>query len=311
MALQKEIWISDIEKNLYASNEFLSMVGKDDSAYVNFKTVHLPQSGSRPTVEKDRSVLPATISQRTDSELTYNLSEYSTNPIVLNQNDDAQFLSYDKRMDVLDDHVKSLSDAIANHTLFAWGASVAGQQRLTTGTGSTGSYVHSTATGNRRLVTLDDLAAARKILDGQNLGNGRVYMIVPSAMYWNDLIAISQITKYLEFGKAVAPSGVIGNVLGMDIIIRSNVLAYDNTGTRVRKTLNADGTIAAPATTDTNSIMVVHEKYVRKAKGAIKVYEELDSPTMYGDVFSAQVFHGASKSRTNEEGIVNIIQAIV
>jgi hypothetical protein len=54
--------------------------------------------------------------------------------------------------------------------------------------------------------------------------------------------------------------------------------------------------------------MVVHEKYVRKAKGAIKVYEELDSPTMYGDVFSAQVFHGASKSRTNGEGIVNIIQ---
>ncbi len=308
MALQKEQWIKDIEKNLYASNEFMT-IGKDDSAYVNYKTVHLPQAGARPSVSKDRATLPALVSQRTDTELTYSLSEYSTDPLLINQNDDVQYLSYEKRMDVMGDHIKTLSDAIANHTLYAWASTALAQQVLTTGSDSSGSLPHSTATSTRKLVTLSDIANARKILDGQNLGTGRLVMIVPSNMYWNDLIQITQITKYLEFGKAVAPTGVIGNILGMDIMIRSNVVAYDNTATRVRKVLSADGTITSKAATDTNSIMVVHSSYVRKALGSINVYEENNSPIYYGDIMSAQVFHGASKTRTNGEGIVNIIQA--
>jgi len=308
MALQKEQWISDIEKNLYADNQFMT-IGKNDSAYVRYKTVHLPQAGARNSVKKDRAVLPATVSQRTDSELTYNLGSYTIDPRLINQNDDVQYLSYDKRMSVMGDGIKDLGDTVAEHTLYAWAASVLAQQVLTTGAASNGSLAHSTATGTRLLVTLADLVKARGILDRQNLGNGRVVMIVPANMYWNDLLQISQITKSLEYGRAVLPSGVIGSVLGMDIMIRSSVSAYDNTATRVRKVLNEDGTIASKATSDTNSIMLVHEKYVRKALGEVHVYETLDSPIYYGDIISAEVFHGASKSRTNGEGIVNIIQA--
>jgi hypothetical protein len=212
-------------------------------------------------------------------------------------------------MDVMGDHIKTLSDTIAEHTLYAWAASALAQQVLTTGSASSGSFAHSTVTGTRKLVTLADIASARQILDSQNLGNGKLTMIVPANMYWNDLIQITQITKYLEFGKAVAPSGVIGNILGMDIIVRSSGAAYDNTATRVRKVLNADGSIASKAATDNNSITIVHSNYVRKALGSVKVYEEKDSPIYYGDIISAEVFHGASKTRTNGEGIVNIIQA--
>jgi hypothetical protein len=308
MALQVERWERDIQKNLYASNEFLK-IGKDDSAHVHYKTVHLPQSGTRPGVEKDRSVLPALVGQRTDSELTYNLSEYSTDPILINQNDDVQFMSYEKRMDVMGDHIKTLSDVIANHTLYAWAASLAAQQVRTTG-GTTGDLVHSTATGTRKLAVQADLQLARKIIDGQNLGNGNVYMIVPSAMFWNDLMSISTLTKALEFGRTVLPTGELFEVLGMKILVRSSTQAYDNTATPVRKVLSADGTITTKGTGDNNSIVVVHEKYVRKALGQIKVYEENDSPIYYGDIMSAQVFHGASKSRTNGEGIVNIIQTV-
>lgn len=308
MALQKEQWIKDIEKNLYASNEFMK-IGKDDSAYVRYKTVHLPQAGTRPSAEKDRSSLPALVGQRTDSELTYNLSEYSTDPILVNQNDDVQYLSYQKRMDIMGDHIKTLSDAVANHTLYAWSASLAAQQVRTTGA-TTGDLVHSTATGTRKLCVQKDIQDARKIIDGQNLGSGTIYMIVPSAMFWNDLMSISTLTKYLEFGRTVLPSGELPEVLGMKILVRSSTQAYDNTATPVRKVLSADGSIASKGTGDNNSILVVHENYVRKALGDIKIYEELDSPIYYGDLLSAQVFHGASKSRTNGEGIVNIIQTV-
>jgi hypothetical protein len=307
-ALQKEQFVKDIEKNLYANNEFM-MLGKDDSSYVTFKTVNLPQAGTGPSVEKDRASLPATVSQRTDANLTYNLSQYSTSPQLINQNDDVQYLAYDKRMDVMGDQISALGQAIANHTLYAWSSSVAAQIVRTTGA-TTGDLVHSTATGTRKLVTLTDLKNARKILDKQNLGNGKLTLIVPSDMYWNDLVGISELTKYLEFGRAILPTGVIGNVLGMDIMIRSSVQAYDNTGTPVRKALSANGEITTLATSDNNSILLVHDKYIRKAKGAINIYTEEKSPIYFGDIMSAEVFHGASKNRTNGEGIVNIIQTV-
>lgn len=44
MALEKQIWLSDIEKNLFANDQFMQLVGKDDSGYVDNKTVHIPQS---------------------------------------------------------------------------------------------------------------------------------------------------------------------------------------------------------------------------------------------------------------------------
>ena len=308
MALQKEQWIKDIEKNLYANNQFMAY-GKNDSSYVNFKTVHLPQAGTRPTVEKDRAILPASIEQRTDTDLTYNLSEYSTAPRLINRNDDVQYLSYNKRMDIMGDEIAALGDAVANHTLYAWAATAAARQVRTTG-GTTGNLVHSTATGTRKLCIQADIQNARRILDAQNLGSGRIFMVVPSDMFWNDLMSISTLTKYLEFGKSVLPTGDLPQVLGMNIIIRSGVSIYDNTATPVRKALSADGSIVTAATSDNNSILVFHESYVRKALGDIKVYEEMDSPIYYGDIISSQVFHGAAKARTNGEGIVQIIQTV-
>lgn len=309
MALQKEYWIGDIEKNLYASNDFMGLVGKQDDAYVDNKTVHLPQSGSKPTVIKDRGTVPAPIAQRTDTELTYSMSSYSTNPILIKDYDDVSFLSYNKRMDVLGDHLKTLSDTIADYTLYAWGATTSTNIVRTSGAASGGSLAGG-ATGTRKLLTLADLRSAMAILKKQNLGAGRIFMIIPEVMYWNDLLSITEFTKTLDFGgKAILPDGSLPSVLGMSILTRTDVLVYDNTATPVRKTLADNGDVATTATTDNNAILLVHENYVRKAKGEIKVYDSMDRPEYYGSIFSAEVIHGASKSRTNEEGIVSIVQS--
>jgi hypothetical protein len=309
MALQKEIWISDIESNLYADNQFMSIIGKSDDAYVDNKTVHLPQSGTKPSVVKDRGVVPASISQRSDTELTYSLSSYSTDPILIKDYDDVAFLSYDKRMDVLGDHLKTLGDTIADWTLWNWAATTSGAIVRTTGATSAGSLTAG-ATGTRKLVTLEDLRNGIKKLKTQNLGAGRIFMIVPEAMYWNDLLAITEITKNLDFGgRAVLPDGSLPSVLGMSIVTRTDVVVYDNAGTPARKALGDNGDVLTTAATDNNSILLVHENYVRKAKGAIKVFDSMDRPEYYGSIFSAEVLHGASKSRTGGEGVVSIIQA--
>jgi len=82
MAIEKEIWIDDIQENLFASNSFVAR-GVDHSQWIDNKTVHIPQAGANPTVEKDRASVPATIGQRTDTDLQYNMAEFTTDPILI------------------------------------------------------------------------------------------------------------------------------------------------------------------------------------------------------------------------------------
>ncbi len=73
MAIQKEIWQDHIEGNLFKNNEFL-LASTDVGQYVlQGKVVHIPQAGALPTVVKNRTVIPATVVQRTDTDITYTL----------------------------------------------------------------------------------------------------------------------------------------------------------------------------------------------------------------------------------------------
>ena len=53
MALNVEIWKREIVNGLFADNSF-AVNSVDDSAYVNAKTVHVPNAGSPSGVVKGR-----------------------------------------------------------------------------------------------------------------------------------------------------------------------------------------------------------------------------------------------------------------
>ena len=107
MALQKEIWINDIQDVLYQGAEFVTF-GTDHSAWVSNKVVHVPQSGAIPAVVQNRTTLPATIAQRTDTELTYNLNSYTTDPTLVQDIDELQ-TSYAKRSSVMGQQISKLN----------------------------------------------------------------------------------------------------------------------------------------------------------------------------------------------------------
>lgn len=305
MALQKEIWIADIEKQLFASNQFMNVVGKDHSAYVSNITVHVPQAGARPSVSKNRTSLPASINQRTDVDLTYSLSQYSSDPTLITDLDELQ-INYSKRQDVLESHIKTLSDSISNQTLYAWAASGASRIVRTTGAASATALAPS-ATSTRLAITLADLRTAAAKLDKDNIIDEERYCILPSDMYWQ-LIGDSEVRKALEFGRPTQIMGELPMVAGIYLVKRSSVVVYDNTGTPVIKAIGDNGVPTSPAATDNLGALVVSKSYVCKAKGAIKVYADEDKPEYYGSIFSAQVQHGAAKLRTNQEGIISIVQ---
>ena len=95
MAIQKEVWIPAIEENIYKGLEIISNVCTDDSTYVGNKTVHIPNAGTAPTVSRGNTTYPVAITERTDSDVNYNLTNFEIGPVRLGWADSLQ-LSYEK-----------------------------------------------------------------------------------------------------------------------------------------------------------------------------------------------------------------------
>ena len=80
MALQVEIWVKSIIEGLFANNTFAAR-SVDHSEFVNEKTVHVPNAGAAPNVEKNRTVFPANVTERKDVDLTYQMDEFTVDPV--------------------------------------------------------------------------------------------------------------------------------------------------------------------------------------------------------------------------------------
>lgn len=306
MPLQKEIWATDIADNLYQNNAFM-MRAEDDSMWIDYKTVHLPQAGANMGVAKDRQLLPAQISERTDTELTYSMAEYSADPIVIRNIDELQ-LSYPKRESVLKQYRMTLGDTVANQTLYTWAPSLLTNMVRTSGT-AVNTALAPSATGNRNAITLLDIQRAKAILDAQNVPQEGRALIMPSDIYNSQLLSIANVVQYFQNGQAVLANGIQNKLFGFDIYVRATVVVYDNSGTPVIKTIGSNGVPTSPATTDNLGAIAYHPMFVRKALGEVEIFYDEGKPEYYGSLFSALVMHGASRSRTSQIGVVAIIQS--
>ena len=181
MALQKEQWLADIQENLFKDNAIITRATNHDG-FVNYKTVHVPQAGANPTITKNLGSFPAVISQRTDSELTYSMDTYYVQPIHIENGQEIAFLSYDKRMSVLNQHISTLEDVLTNNALYKWAPSGATRQVRTTGT-AVGTALAPSATGTRNAITLADILKAKSILDSENVPSAGRVLLLPSDMY--------------------------------------------------------------------------------------------------------------------------------
>lgn len=307
MSLQKEIWIQDIQENLFKNSAFIKR-SVNHSAWVANKTVHIPNAGSNPAVAKNRASLPATIAARTDNDLTYNLNEYSTDPMLLTNIDELQ-VSYDKRASILNAQIETLTEVIGNNTAYAWSPTNAGRIIRTTGSASSLALAPS-ATGTRKAVTLADIAALRAVLDNDNVPmEGRI-LLIPSDLYNTQILAIDNIIKAQDFGSANLPSGVVNKIFGFEIMLRPTVTVYSG-GTGTTQTLcgvDATGTPSATATTNNLAAIAYHPNFVATALGDTKVFYNEDKAEYYGSIFSALVMHGASGLRSDYKGICALVQ---
>jgi len=307
MALNKEQWLLDIQENLFKDNAIINRATNHDG-FVNYKTVHVPQAGANPTISKNLGSFPATITQRTDSELTYSMDVYYVQPIHIEAGQETSFLSYDKRMSVLNQNISTLEDVLTNNALYKWAPAGATRFVRTTGT-AVGTALAPSATGTRNAITLADILKAKSILDSENVpASGRI-LLLPSDMYNAQLLAIADVYQAQSYGQSALPSGVVTRIHGFDIMIRSTVLVYDNTATPVIKTVADSGTPSSPAATDNLAALAYHPSFVAKAMGSTEVFITEQVAEYYGSIVSALQLFGASKMRTSQIGVVAIIQA--
>jgi hypothetical protein len=297
MALTKEIWIDSIVGNLFPDNSFASR-SADHSAFVNNKTVHVPNAGAKPGVIKGRTFFPASVKSRTDNDLTYEIGEFTTDPFRV-PNAETVELSYDKRESIIAASRSALSEAIHNDLIKNW-VPTKFDKVMTSGEDSAAHLGGDTpATGNRKSVTLKDVLAVKKLFDKNNIpANDRCFLL-DYEMY-NQLLDSLTANQYNAFLSAAdAEKGIIGKLYGFDFYMRSEVLRC-----------KADGSAIATeqAATDSAAGLAWQKDCVSRALGDTELFDSAGDPLYYGDVFSALVRAGGKHVRYDSKGVVLLIQ---
>jgi hypothetical protein len=301
MALQTEAWVADIQETLFFENEFLNLA-VDHSEYITDKTVHIPQSGGKPTVVKNRTEDVATLQRRTDTELTYSLDNYTTDPFLVKNVEDLQ-ISYSKRQSVMGQHIATLGETLAVNTLQAWAVNASTTHVLRTEGAATAMLPNSTATGTRNLLTYKDFARAAAIMDLDKVPKIGRFAVVPTVMFYGLFDDKELLAHQARIGKDMLTAGVVAELFNFKIITRGEVVRYTNAGAN-----NLRDSIAANAATDCAGVICFSRFMVTQALGSIMVYLNEGDAKSFGDIMSAEVNHGASVLRNANIGRVSIAQ---
>ena len=222
MAIQKEIWMAAIVEGLFASNSFLSKAFNADEYVNNGKIVHIPNAGAASGTKKNRTSLPATVTKRTDIDVTFPLDEYTTDPVLI-PNADTVELSYDKRESVLRQDKLKLQDDVALDFVFNWSPAAA-QCIETTGT-EIDAYTDK-ATGKRKGICKADVLGLMTKFNNDDIPQEGRYLLLDAQMYSQLLNSLTENENTAFLASADAQNGILGKLFSFNIMMRSRVALY-------------------------------------------------------------------------------------
>lgn len=297
MAIQREIWMASIVEGLFAENTFLSKAVNADEFVNQGKTVHIPNAGSPSGVEKNRSSLPASINTREDIDLTFNLDEFTTNPIRIPHADTVE-LSYNKRESVLKQDKMALQDAVSRAILYSW---LPAKEHCITTTGAAVKAYTPKATGNRKALTKADVLALMTKFNADDIPQEGRYLLLDAQMYSQLLNDLTQQENAAFLASANAQQGVLGKLYSFNTMMRSSVAVYNSNLSL--KGYGDDGSV-----NDCAAALAWHESSVCRALGEVKAFENEGDPTYYGDIYSFLVRAGGRAMRKDVKGLVALVQ---
>jgi hypothetical protein len=302
MAVTKELWLNDIVENLFKSNPHLDKAFNADSFVLQGKVVHIPQAGNKSVATKNRTVYPAAVITRTDSDVTFSLDEFSTEPTKIS-NAEKYELSYDKRQSVMGGQNSALAESVGDWFYYYWAPVVAAAIRRTTGA-NVNAHI---GTGVRKLVTLADVKGIAKVMDNQGISKADRYACLDAEMYdqFTDTLTA---TQNRDFSQAYnQETGVVGKLFGFTFLEnRPTVLSYNNDALPIVY----DPTAVPVAATAMAAGLFWQKDCVIRALGTNEFFETIADPLYYGDIYSALVRAGGRLRRADNKGVVALIQSI-
>ena len=296
MALQVEIWVKSIIEGLFANNTFAAR-SVDHSEWANNKTVHVPNAGAAPNVEKNRTEFPAKVTQRADVDLTYQMDEFTVDPVRIPHADEVE-LSYPKRESVIRQSRRKLAQDAHDSLIYDWiPAGVTVVETL----GEAVSAHTKGATGDRKKMTKKTVEELQTLFDEQDIPEEGRCILLDARMY-NQLLNSMTDSERNSFLVCADPvRGVIGKYMGFDFYKRS----------KVAKTAT-DGTVkpwnAANAATDCAAGLAWHEDCVSRALGESVLFDDEGNPLYYSDILSFLQRAGGSSIRSDKKGVILIKQ---
>ena len=313
MALEIEVWHGTIQEKLLKDNAFLTQVSDVSEDYIiNGTIVHIPQAGEPSAVVKNRSVFPAPIARRTDSEILYKIDEYTTNPIWIHDAEKKE-LSYDKRLSVLSQDVSNLSQNVAEGMLTNFVVSPVGTNAVlpasrilpTSGASVVTALAGLGSTGNRKAYSLTDLQILKAAHIKENSweeGNMNVLLTADASTQMFPVDSAITATYMASVTEAERRLGIMFKCQGFNIFVRSSayVVAGDNS-------IKAFG--AAVVATDSEAIISWNKNSLEKAIGKTQAFEDLGNPVYYGDIYSFLARMGGRAKRKLFEGVFLMKQA--
>lgn len=297
MGLQVEIWHDFIMENFYAENPHLAVATNVSSNVINGKIVHIPQAGAASGGEKNRTVFPAAVVVRGDSDVTYALDDYSTNPVRI-PNIEQYELSYDKKKSVLDNDRASMSEFIGTDIFYKWTNGLPADNIVRT-TGANAAASAPGATGTRKSFERANLKKARSIISNQVKSiRDNLYAFVPVDML--DQLGES-LDKVYYLTEQEKRSGIVAKLDGFNIIPITTRLVADAAGA-----VKAVGAVAA--STDNEVIVCFSADCVEFALGSMDMFSDEKNPQFFSDLYSFQQRYGGRRRRSDSKGVVTIVQ---
>ena len=297
----RRMFSADLQKNLYPDGEFYKNSKVDDGIAIDSESVDVPQAGAPPKVIKNPTQRPIPLRNRKDDKKSYSVDLFETEPdIVTNINQ--SIVSYDKRAAVLEDHISTLNQRVADEMAIRWFPTKGSNLIRTSGTANTGSKVTGMV-GSRKELAYQDFIDLAALMDRMNVpDDGKRCLLI----YSDQVAEIKKIPEFRDYDK----TGVVGNLSTGSIGRIQNFNIYKRSVTPVVSTglvVNPYG--AAVAATDNLAVLAWHPSFVRRAEGAAEVYYDgVVRPGFGGPTMSAAVRGGGMISRLDEVGVAAIIQ---
>jgi hypothetical protein len=297
MAVQVEMWKKQIETAFFRKNEFLKYASDVSSQVLNGAVVHIPNSGGPAGVQRNRTVLPAQVVQRADTDVLYLLDAFTCDPVSVTAMEEAQ-ISYPMMQSVLDENGESMLQMGGDAILDYWGRNVPTAQKIKS-TGADKSV--SGLTGTRKRITAADLRAMFTLFNNMDIPRDNRVAILTSDQF-GDLFEDNDIKNTYSFQNADYEKGILPMYAGWKIIDRSQVVKLDNAGaSKLPET--------AIAGNDDFAGVFFHKSCVEFAMGERKLFYDVDRPEYYGNMMSMLLRTGGRSKRADNKGVALLMQA--